>query len=664
MSNHRRPLIPVAFTLAAVTIIIVLLLPPMTTVKPASAHSIPATFSIAPNAQFHDKSELPKQLVMSFSERPDPKVSYIRVADAHGQRIDNNDFAITGGNGRQAAVTLDADKVRNGMIYTVSWFTMSLDDGHIAEGAYVFGVGSEVPPASATAGQGGTTRYVTSYEDAIAKWPLLVAQTAIVGGAMAHVVLQKKEKLGKEGDKNWPARRFSIILLASAGATAASATAIMLLQAGDLAASADVPLLQAAQSLVASSPAGTVWLVRLAMSAVAAGAVLAYQKKRSGNKNSLLLYVALAAGAVSLFSNSMLSHNSAAPFLPALATALDWVHFMAVSAWVGGLFYLAAVLAPATRQSPRQLATTLPSFSLMATISLGIIGVSGICMAWVHLHSLGSLFSTSYGTSLAIKLAAALPMVLIGAYHQLRLHREIVVLAAKKSGGHEYSATSRFSRTVKAEALIGIGVLFAASLLTITSPPMEDAQQQGQQESGPRYMQHVNVDGTDVMLEISPFHPGINTFTATLSEGGKPPQNIANVVLRLTNMNVSSGPIIVTLNRPASDSGAYSATGGYLSQEGEWKVDFIAQRINAYDLNHSFTATLGNGSAMQQQQQQPGMAMSMPGMQGGSNATETAPSFDSFAVLAIVLAAAVAGGSAFYARQSRLQMKKTLAALE
>jgi hypothetical protein len=110
------------------------------------------------------------------------------------------------------------------------------------------------------------------------------------------------------------------------------------------------------------------------------------------------------------------------------------------------------------------------------------------------------------------------------------------------------------------------------------------------------------------------------------------------------------GPLIATLQK--TGDGVYSAAGGYLSQPGEWKMDLIAQRVNAYDLNHSFTEKLESGSMS-------GMS-SMPGME---STAETPPSFDSFAALALGLAAAVAGGSAFYARQSRLQMKKTLAAL-
>ena len=148
------------------------------------------------------------------------------------------------------------------------------------------------------------------------------------------------------------------------------------------------------------------------------------------------------------------------------------------------------------------------------------------------------------------------------------------------------------------------------------------------------------IGDTDATFDISPFKPGFNTFTVTLEQGGAPASNIHHVVMRFTNEDARIGPIVVTLDH--AGEGVYSATGGYLSREGEWKIDFIAQRAGAYDLNHSFRETLDSG----------GQAM------------QTGPELDSFAGLAIALAAAVAGGSAFYAVQSRRQIKRTLAALE
>lgn len=62
------------------------------------------------------------------------------------------------------------------------------------------------------------------------------------------------------------------------------------------------------------------------------------------------LYIALIAGSVSILANSMTSHNAAVTFLPALSISLDWVHFMAVSIWVGGLFYISLGSPPLSAQ--------------------------------------------------------------------------------------------------------------------------------------------------------------------------------------------------------------------------------------------------------------------------------------------------------------------------
>jgi copper transport protein len=228
----------------------------------------------------------------------------------------------------------------------------------------------------------------------------------------------------------------------------------------------------------------------------------------------------MLAGAVSIFSNSMVSHNTALSFLPSLAISLDWFHFMAVSMWLGGLFYISSILLMMIKLSIRKngniddtvskssdvitvhdtsyfLALLLPYFSLIATISLGIIGVTGLYMAWIHLHTAEAIFTSSYGNILTVKLLLILPMVILGGYHQIKLHGSLMTVASLIKGRHkqqgakinaynmesssdnnkgsqfssQYDPSRKFSKTIRIESLIGIGVLVAASFLTITSPP-------------------------------------------------------------------------------------------------------------------------------------------------------------------------------------------------
>jgi copper transport protein len=434
---------------------IVLALP--ATVLPAYGHAVPVNYSLPPNTIIADREEVPQQILISFSERPDPKVSYIRVTDSQNSRIDNSDFMVTGGNNRQAAVTIDTARMNDGL-YTVSWFTMSLDDGHITQGAYVFGVGD----VSVNGGVEQETTYVTSYTDSLARWPLIVAQSAAVGMAISSLVMKRIMPSANP-------TRLAKLLVACSATIAISATGILFLQADNLVEAAG-SYTAAVESLISDSPAGVVWAMRIGSAAVMGGLAAIFLFRLQNT----LLYGVLAAGALSILSNSILSHNSAAPFLPEFAIAADWVHFMAVSAWVGGLFYFSSVLVPAARKLPdaaRILAISLPRFSVVATISLGIIGVTGIYMAWIHLHSLDSLFTTEYGNILTVKLIVAVPMIFLGAFHQIRIHKGMMAIAAAR--GSNQGAMLIFRRTARAEALLGVGVLLAASLLTVTSPPAQ-----------------------------------------------------------------------------------------------------------------------------------------------------------------------------------------------
>ena len=112
--------------------------------SPAYGHASPVSYSPSANAvitrqQQQDNEPLPDKVVILYSERPEPKVSYVHVTNSKNERVDNNDFKITGKNDREATVTLDKSKLSDG-VYTVSWLVLSRDDGHITKGTYVFSI--------------------------------------------------------------------------------------------------------------------------------------------------------------------------------------------------------------------------------------------------------------------------------------------------------------------------------------------------------------------------------------------------------------------------------------------------------------------------------------------------------------------------------------------
>jgi copper transport protein len=387
---------------------------------------------------------------------------------------------------------------------------------------------------------GGSEESVTSYTDALIKAPLLVSQSTIVGMVFSQLILSKilRTRVLMNSDSHSHsaimntdfgiAKRLVLVLIMSVIALIVFATGLFILQVYNL--SSELSLgFSDTLSILLNTSVGTIWLLRIVTSILVLVLTVMYyiivrrdiySKKDSKNSITRISYVILCAilisGSINLISNSMVSHNAAAEFLPWLAISIDWFHVMAVSIWLGGLFYLSLILIYAIQFSNKDLedktdnskmgnqvvirnsfslAIMLPYFSMIAIICLGIIGISGLYMAWLQIQSVGSLFDSLYGNILILKLCAIIPMIVLGAYHQIKLHYVMVrtarkehkiqqqpeILSESKQGresrdshsnrGGQYDPFRRFSKTIKIESLIGIVVLTISSFLTITSPP-------------------------------------------------------------------------------------------------------------------------------------------------------------------------------------------------
>jgi methionine-rich copper-binding protein CopC len=103
------------------------------------SHANPTSFTPSSNSVVGENGTLPEKVVIVFSERPEPKASYIHVTNSDNQRVDKNDYRVNSNNPRESSISLDSLKLKPG-IYTVSWLALSRDDGHITKGSYVFTV--------------------------------------------------------------------------------------------------------------------------------------------------------------------------------------------------------------------------------------------------------------------------------------------------------------------------------------------------------------------------------------------------------------------------------------------------------------------------------------------------------------------------------------------
>jgi len=130
----------------------------------------------------------PSKVVVHLSEPVDIHYSSIKVLDAGGKEIDMKDDHYVNGDHTALSVTLPPG-IKDG-IYTVSTKMLSETDGHVTENAFVFGVGqAAIPTAIANGGNGQSSQLYLP--EAFARFPTLVGQVIVVGGAFATLWLWK-----------------------------------------------------------------------------------------------------------------------------------------------------------------------------------------------------------------------------------------------------------------------------------------------------------------------------------------------------------------------------------------------------------------------------------------------------------------------------------------
>ncbi|MCV7344894.1 CopD family protein [Mycolicibacterium rhodesiae] len=156
-----------------------------------------------------------------------------------------------------------------------------------------------------------------------------------------------------------------------------------------------------------------------------------------------------------------------------VSSVLTAVHVLGAITWVGGLVVLAATGIAGRRNTIRDhegvaadWARIWERFSLVATIAVGALVVSGSWLAWSHVGTLGQLLTTAYGRALAVKLVLVVLLLCAGAYNvRVLLPR---IRAAQSDGdtrGLFRLAAQHFPAVVFAEALVAICVLTVVPFL-------------------------------------------------------------------------------------------------------------------------------------------------------------------------------------------------------
>ncbi len=454
----------------------------------------------------------PRTVSLRFTEPVSAALTHVQLFDGRGAAIGTARVA----RGRSASeLRIQLPRLATGA-YRLTYSTVSQDDLHVTRGALAFGAGVVAPPAKAPT----TTTPRTSISESVAHLFDLTALCVLIG--ICALLAADLPAAVRSRILRFAAIALPALLLAGAVALAGKTS--------------DLPL----RTVLANTAWGHAMVVReLAIVAV----LIAVATRRRRLAAALLVPVAAAEAA-----------SGHAASLDAAAVLAMTLHILAAGLWVGGLIVLALVLPGLER---RDVLDTLGRFGRLAAAGVLVLAATGIYSAGRQVTSLDALLSTTYGWSLVGKVALLAATGIAGLLGLRALRR------LRPSLG-----------LLRAEAVMAIGVLAAASLLLSSAPAR-----------GPQFAPAARpITGTplasghaaDLLVDISaaPNRPGQNFVTATVLDTLRPSPG----PVRRVTMTFSRGRSHVTVPATRLDATHWQVAGTQLSGSGEWRIAIAAER--------------------------------------------------------------------------------------
>jgi putative copper export protein/methionine-rich copper-binding protein CopC len=357
----------------------------------ASAHANLASSDPAANALL---DHAPADVTMTFTEPPDPKLSIVHVLDVNGADVEAGPVHAVPGQDDQLLSPLP-DSLPDG-VYTVSWRVVSEADGHTTAGAFSFGV--NVAPGEAANRIPVPTTPPPSALSVAGRFALYVGLAILFAAALVGT-------LAFGGDV--PARR--PLLLSGAASALLGTVATLFAERATVGVSMG-------ELLSSSTGADFIWLLG-AVSVAAIAAIVA-----SVRSDRISLLVTGVAAAVAMLVRAIGGHAAAAA-TPALQIGMQSLHFMAASAWMGGLLLASiAVRAHRDRDGGAPI-DEIRRYSTLAGYALAVVLITGVLRATDEVGGVSDvlhLFRGSYGTTLDIKVAVVLALIGLGAVNRYR----------------------------------------------------------------------------------------------------------------------------------------------------------------------------------------------------------------------------------------------------
>lgn len=625
MKKNRNKSSAKVVLLICVTLSVLILVP---NIPRSYAHAFVIGSDPAP---FVSLNTPPSQVEVDFVDPIDINHSQIKVLDTNGKAVNNNDWHYITSDHTKTAVTLPPN-IPNG-IYTVYTKVLDATDGHTTTNAFVFAVGQPIPQNLLNKKESVSFTDIVSVYDAIARYPALAGQIIVVGALFSSFWLWKPlSKVSALKDRFDPIRvkiDRSMTKLALIGS-------IIILGGNAAMISSEMHSIDSGFIDALSTTFGQIWVVRMSLSAALFGVSLVTYRKQKQTDTVVskgLVATLFGLGISVLTTTTLISHGAASGIF--LALVFDFVHNVVASLWIGGVIYLAFVVAPLLKQilddhfSISILTVVIPRFSTVVVGLLGVVVMTGPSLLYEFENNLSITLASIYGETLIIKLSLAGAMIGFGAYHQIILYRQarraipvaplqkqgvtmpIEPKISIKNGNGGNLVVKHFSRFIKIEAIIGFVLIASIAVLVDSGLPGIQFQNELSQQKNqipqiyafatPLVMQNQFTEtrftdnGDKIVMSVSPYYAGKNNVTLSFFDpNGNPLSGINATSITLNQVDKGIGPLVVGYNPNMQQtssgvkevsSGVFSISTSAFAIPGHWNAQVEGITTQAGALN-------------------------------------------------------------------------------
>jgi len=422
----------------------------------------------------------PPRVRLWFDGVLEPAFSSIKVVDAHHQEVDNGDGRVNPADHTVLGASLPF--LPPGQ-YRILWSVVA-HDGHRTEGDLSFSIGPGSYDRPGAAGMPATLPQL------FIRWFYFIGLSTLIGMLTFRLLLVRSVVLPPPAFETVepPLRRLEL----------SSIVLVTLTNAGELILRTQImsggrfaDIYGVLPVVILQTHFGTVWLVRMGL--IGLLTLVWVLRRTPAPRSGRVLMLSLAVTALIALTTSLSGHAAdwGDVTMPVL---IDWIHLVAVSVWIGGLFAFGSLVqrlgaAPGTEEGPHGLSAIGRPFSRMAAYCVFTLVAAGLFNAWLQVGSLQPLVTTSYGLALLAKVCLVglvLALAAVNRHYFLPLlrdpagaRRRLSVNTIGRLGGAWLVGTGgdqtarirrRLRQFVRLEWILVIAALAFAALLTHLPP--------------------------------------------------------------------------------------------------------------------------------------------------------------------------------------------------